>query len=65
MSDVHWNQPTTGAYYFLSKRTRFYASASYQFASGPLVATQGQGFYNEPSSNRRQALARIAIIHKF
>lgn len=65
MDNVHWNQPTIGAYYFLSKRTSLYAAASYQFASGPLVATQGQGFYNDPSSNHEQGSARIGLIHKF
>ncbi|QBQ99786.1 porin [Paraburkholderia pallida] len=65
MDNVHWNQPTVGLYYFLSKRTSFYAAASYLFASGPLVATQGQGFFNDPSSNHEQASARIGIIHKF
>lgn len=65
MGDVHWNQPTLGAYYYLSKRTSFYAAASYQVASGPLDATQGQGFYFGPSSNHEQTSVRIAIIHKF
>jgi outer membrane protein OmpU len=63
---VHWNQPTLGAYYFLSKRTSFYAAASYQIASGPAVAQQGQDFYwYTPSSNHEQASVRVAIIHKF
>jgi outer membrane protein OmpU len=63
---VHWNQPTVGAYYFLSKRTSFYAAVSYQVASGDAVAQQGQDFYwYTPSSNHEQASARIAIIHKF
>ncbi|WP_234775553.1 porin [Paraburkholderia tropica] len=63
---VHWNQPTVGAYYFLSKSTSFYAAASYQIASGPVVAQQGQDFYwYTPSSNHEQASVRLAIIHKF
>lgn len=62
---VHWNQPTVGAYYFLSKRTSFYAAASYQIASGPVVAQQGQDFYwHTPSSNREPASVRLAIIHR-
>ncbi|WP_179402269.1 porin [Burkholderia guangdongensis] len=65
-NDVHWNQPTVGAYYFLSKRTSLYAAASYQIASGPVVAQQGQDFYwYTPSSNHEQASMRVAIIHKF
>ncbi|MFM0500741.1 porin [Paraburkholderia caffeinilytica] len=65
-NNVHWNQPTIGAYYFLSKRTSFYAAASYQVASGPVVAQQGQDFYwFTPSSNHDQSSVRIAMIHKF
>ncbi|WP_175782794.1 porin [Burkholderia anthina] len=63
---VHWHQPTIGAYYFLSKRTSFYAAASYQIASGPVVAQQGQDFYwYTPSSNHEQASVRLAMIHTF
>jgi outer membrane protein OmpU len=63
---VHWNQPTIGAYYYLSKRTSFYVAGSYQMASGPVVAQQGQDFYwYTPSSNHDQASVRIAVIHKF
>ena len=63
---AHWNQPTVGAYYLLSKRTSFYAAASYQIASGQVVAQQGQDFYwYTPSSNHEQASVRLAVIHAF
>ncbi|MFL9998083.1 porin [Paraburkholderia sediminicola] len=64
MGSSHWNQPTIGMYYYLSKRTSLYANASFQAATNA-YATQGEGYFFSPSSSRYQTTARIAITHKF
>lgn len=62
---VHWNQPTIGAQYYLSKRTSFYVNMSYLRASSGVYANQGAGFYSLPSSTQTQITSRIAMIHTF
>lgn len=61
----HWNQLTIGAQYYLSKRTWLYASASWLRTSSGVDASQGAGFYMNPSSTNRQTTSRIAMIHTF
>lgn len=62
---AHWNQPTIGAQYYLSRRTTFYANVSYLRASSGVDANQGAGFYSLPSSTQTQVTSRVAIIHTF
>ncbi|MET3234164.1 UNVERIFIED_ORG: outer membrane protein OmpU [Burkholderia sp. 1263] len=61
----HWNQPTIGAQYSVSKRTNFYVNASYLRASSGVDANQGAGFYSQPSSTRTQITSRVAMVHRF
>ncbi|MCY0388016.1 porin [Robbsia sp. Bb-Pol-6] len=61
----HWNQPTFGMQYLLSKRTWLYANVSYLRASSGVDANQGAGFYSVPSSTRTQTVSRVAMIHTF
>lgn len=62
---AHWNQPTIGAQYYLSRRTSFYVNISYLRASSGIDANQGAGFYSQPSSTQTQVTSRVAIVHKF
>ncbi|GAA5233781.1 porin [Verticiella sediminum] len=65
LEDTHWNQPTLGLRYDLSKRTWLYASASYLKASNGTHASQGAGFYLTPADRDRQSTLRVAMVHTF
>jgi predicted porin len=58
-----YNQFNLIGEYALSKRTSLYAMAAYQKAAGAAQVAQIAGF--NPSSNQKQALARIGIRHAF
>ncbi len=62
---THWNQPTVGLKYDLSKRTWLYTSASYLKASNGTRATQGAGFYLQPANKDNQTTFRVAMVHTF
>jgi len=62
---THWNQPTVGVRYDLSKRTWLYASASFLKASGGTDASQGAGFYTIPAYGDTQTTMRVAMVHTF
>ncbi len=61
----HWNQPTFGMQYLLSRHTFLYANVSYLKASSGIDANQGAGWYSLPSSTSTQTTTRIAMIHTF
>jgi len=68
VGNQHFNQVAAMADYFVSKRTDFYAEASFQKASG--VSSTGAAAVANignlgDSSNARQALVRVAIRTRF
>ncbi|MFL9923966.1 porin [Herbaspirillum lusitanum] len=65
MDNAHWNQPTVGARYNLSKRTWLYGAFSYLKSTPNVNATQGAGFYTDVSDGTHQITTRLAMIHTF
>lgn len=65
LADDRWNQVTGGLQYNLSKRTAIHSSIAYLRASSNVNATQGAGFYLDPSSDNTQTTYRVALVHKF
>ncbi len=64
-SKAKYHQVNLGADYSLSKRTDVYALGAYQKVCGgtDVVAAQINGL--EPSRNKRQAVVRVGLRHKF